>query len=55
VILGDIDLLLADALDRQSKTAEARGVREEALSVYRRVYGDSHPRTRELAARLSAL
>ena len=52
VMLGELDLLLADALDRQSKTADARGVREEALAIYQRVCGDDHPQTRELAAKL---
>jgi serine/threonine-protein kinase len=52
VILGELDLLLADALDRQSKAADAHGARAEALAIYRRVYGDNHPRTRELAALL---
>jgi len=54
VMLGEIDLLLADALDRQSKTADARGVRKEALAIYQRVCGDDHPQTRELAAKLGA-
>lgn len=54
VILGDIDLLLADALDREPDFAAARDVREEALGTYRRVYGDNHPQTRALAAKLGA-
>jgi hypothetical protein len=54
VILGELDLLLADALDRQSQTADARSVREEALTIYRHVYGNDHPQTRELAAKLGA-
>jgi serine/threonine-protein kinase len=54
VMLGELDLLLADALDRQSKTADARGVRKEALAIYQRVCGDDHPQTRELAAKLGA-
>lgn len=52
VVLGDIDLLLADALDRGSNIVDARDLREEALAIYRRVYGNDHPRTRELAAKL---
>lgn len=48
--LGEIDLLLADLLDRPDQAGEALGLRREALAVYRRVLGPDHPRTRTLAA-----
>ncbi len=47
--LGEIDLLLADLLDRPDQAEEALGLRREALAVYRRVLGPDHPRTRALA------
>lgn len=52
--LGEIDLLLADLLDRQDQVEEARTLRSEALAVYRRVFGPDHPRTRAVAARLGS-
>lgn len=52
--LAEIDTLLADVLDRESETAEARTVREEALTVFTRVYGAGNPRTRALADKLGA-
>ena len=48
--LADIDLLTADIADRSGDAAGARAAREEALSVFRRVLGETHPRTRALAA-----
>jgi serine/threonine-protein kinase len=50
--LGEIDLLLADLLDRPGQADEARGLRREALAIYRRIFGAGHPRTRALAATL---
>jgi len=54
VRLGDIDLLLADVLAHNGMPDEARTMREDALAVFRRVYGKDHPETRNLVARLSA-
>lgn len=54
VMLGEIDLLLADTLDRQTESAQARSIREEALAIFLRVYGDGHPETRTLAAKLGS-
>ncbi|MBS0487388.1 MAG: serine/threonine protein kinase [Proteobacteria bacterium] len=51
--LAEIDTLLADVLDRKPAPAEARTLRQEALSVFTRVYGADHPKTRALAAQLS--
>ncbi|WP_395683708.1 protein kinase domain-containing protein [Dokdonella sp.] len=51
---GDIDLLLADVLARAGKHAEERAMREDALAVFRRVYGENHPQTLDLARQLSA-
>jgi serine/threonine-protein kinase len=51
---GGIDLLLADVLAREGAHEEERAMREEALAVFRRVYGEDHPETRELARQLSA-
>jgi len=48
--LADIDLLIADIADQSGDAAAARAAREEALSVFRRVLGEMHPRTRALAA-----
>ena len=50
--LAEIDALLADVLDHKSATAEAHTMREEALTVFTRVYGASNPRTRALAGEL---
>lgn len=50
--LAEIDVYLADVLDAQGKTDEARSTRGEALATFRRVYGNTHPVTRRLAAQL---
>ena len=51
---GDIDLLLADVLARGgAHEEEERAMREEALAVFRRVYGEDHPQTQEVARQLS--
>jgi serine/threonine-protein kinase len=50
---GNIDLLLADVLAREGAHEEERAMREEAFAVFRRVYGDEHPETREVARQLS--
>jgi serine/threonine-protein kinase len=52
VRLGEIDDLLADIRERAGEKAEARTLREEALATFRRVYGETHPRTRAIAAQL---
>ena len=49
VRLGDIDLLLAEVLERKPALDEAHTLREEALTTFRRVYGTDHPRTRAAA------
>jgi tetratricopeptide (TPR) repeat protein len=51
---GNIDLLLADVLAREGAHEEARAMREEALAVFRRAYGDEHPETQEVARQLAA-
>ena len=53
VRLGDVDMLLADILERRESVAEARTLREEALATFRRIYGEDHPRTRALALQLA--
>ena len=53
VRLGEVDLLLADVLERKGVPAEAGALREEALATFKRVYGDDHPRTRALASQLT--
>lgn len=53
-LLAEIDRLLADVLDREAAVDEARRLREEALSVYVRVLGTEHPRTRALAEQLKS-
>ena len=50
--LAEIDTLLADVLDRKPAPDEARTMREEALTVFTRVYGADHPHTRAVAAQL---
>lgn len=50
--MGEIDAYLADVLDARGANPEARQVREEALSIFQRLYGEDHPVTRALAARL---
>jgi hypothetical protein len=47
---GEIDLMLADLLQRPEQMQEALGLRREALAVYQHVLGPAHPRTRALAA-----
>jgi tetratricopeptide (TPR) repeat protein len=47
--LGEVDVLLADLLQRPEQAEEASGLRNEALAIYRRVFGSDHPRTRALA------
>jgi tetratricopeptide (TPR) repeat protein len=51
--LAEIDTLFADILDRKPAPAEAHTVREEALTVFTRIYGADHPRVRALAAQLA--
>ena len=53
VRLGDIDLLLAEVLDRKAAPDEARKLRQEALAAFQRVWR-RHPRTRAAAALLDA-
>ena len=52
VRLGEIDVLLAQILERKSGADEARPLRTEALATFQRVYGAEHPRTRAAAAQL---
>jgi len=47
---GEIDLMLADLLQRPEQAQEALALRREALAVYQRVLGPAHPRTLALAA-----
>ncbi|HSE13863.1 MAG TPA: tetratricopeptide repeat protein, partial [Rudaea sp.] len=59
VRLGEVDLLLAEVLDRSGRDGkpgadEARTLRHEALATFRRVYGAEHPRTRAVAAQIEA-
>jgi serine/threonine-protein kinase len=49
---GEIDLMLADVLQRPEQAQEALGLRREALGIYRQILGPDHPRTRALAAAL---
>ncbi|WP_395680542.1 protein kinase domain-containing protein [Dokdonella sp.] len=51
---GEIDLMLADLLQRPEQAQEALGLRREALAVYQRVLGPAHPRTRALAVLLGS-
>jgi serine/threonine-protein kinase len=48
--LGEVDLLLAELLQRPDQAEEALALRREALAIYRRVLGNEHPRTLALAA-----
>jgi serine/threonine-protein kinase len=52
--LGEIDLLLADLLQHPDQAEEAAGLRREALTVYRRVFGPDHPRTHAVASTLGS-
>jgi hypothetical protein len=53
VRLGEIDVLLAEILERKSGADEARTLRTEALATFQRVYGAEHPRTRVAAAQFA--
>ena len=46
--LGEIDELLAGLLEARGETTDARTIRNEALTVFTRIYGPDHPRTRQL-------
>jgi eukaryotic-like serine/threonine-protein kinase len=50
VVLADIDRLLAAIEDANGESQRALEFRRDAFAVYRRVYGDDHPRTREMLA-----
>jgi serine/threonine-protein kinase len=54
VRLGEVDVLLAEVLDRDTRTEEARTLRAEALATLQRVFGPDHPRTRAVAAQAAA-
>ena len=54
VIVAEVDRLLADIEDSRHVPGRALEFRQDALSVYRRVYGPEHPRTREMAAMVAA-
>jgi len=54
VRLGEVDVLLAEVLDRNKRADEARTLRAEALATFQRVYGPDHARTRAVAAQESA-
>lgn len=49
---GDVDLLLAQLLQRPDQSGEALALRQEALGIYQRIFGPDHPRTRDLAITL---
>lgn len=51
--VGDIELLLARLLTRPDQADEAVGLRRDALAVFRRVLGATHPRTREVESMLA--
>jgi serine/threonine-protein kinase len=51
--LAEIDLKLADVLERKGALDETRAMRKEALATYLRVHGAEHPLTRALAAQLN--
>ena len=53
VKLGDIDLALAEVETLRGNRAAAQTLRNEALTVFRRVYGVDHPKTRKLQAQTS--
>jgi serine/threonine-protein kinase len=55
VNLAAIDRLVADIEDIKGDAAQARQFREEALGVYRRVYGADHPRTRAMSAAITTV
>ncbi|MEO7063931.1 MAG: serine/threonine-protein kinase [Dokdonella sp.] len=50
---GDVDLLLADLLQRPDQADEALALRQEAFGIYQRIFGMDHPHTRALAATIS--
>jgi serine/threonine protein kinase len=49
---AEVDLMLADLLQRPDQAEQALGLRREALDIYRTVLGPEHPRTRALAITL---
>lgn len=51
--LGEIDVYLADILDMQGATSDARTLRKEALATFARVYGSEHPVTLAVAKQLA--
>ena len=53
VLLADIDVYLASVLTARQQDAEAQRLREEALAVYRRVYGAGHPSEQAVLAELA--
>jgi hypothetical protein len=50
--MGEVDLLLAELLQRPDQADEALALRHEALAIYARIFGADNPRTLALAATL---
>jgi eukaryotic-like serine/threonine-protein kinase len=50
--LGEIDELLAGLLQARGEVADARAIGNEAVTVFTRIYGPDHPRTRRLVPQI---
>jgi serine/threonine-protein kinase len=53
--LAEVDILLADVVESKGDAAEANALREQALAIFRRVYGVGHPMETRLAARITGV